>query len=58
VASAAYSAGGSGTFHFLLIMDAAMVSAFDEDSSTYRRLNLTLIRTLILRDRWQSEVRS
>jgi hypothetical protein len=53
---AAYSGGGSGTFYYLHILDAASVRAFDEDGSTYSRLNLTLVRTYILGDRWQGDV--
>ena len=52
VASAAYGGRGGGKFYFLHILDDATASAFDEDRSTYRRLNLTLIPTLILGDRW------
>ena len=56
VVLAAYSGGGSGTFYSLHILDAAAAGAFDDDGSTYQRLNLTLIRTLILGDRWTSDV--
>ena len=30
--------------------------AFDEDGSTYLRLDLTLVRTVILGDRWEGDV--
>jgi hypothetical protein len=30
--------------------------AFDEDGSTYSRLDLTLVRTYILGDRWEGDV--
>jgi hypothetical protein len=53
---AAWSGGGSGTFYYLHILDAASNRAFDEDGSTYSRLDLTLVRTYILGDRWQGEV--
>ena len=53
---AAYSGGGSGTFYSLHVLDAASNRAFDEDGSTYSRLDLTLVRTLILGDRWQGDV--
>ncbi len=56
VVLATYSGGGSGTFTYLHLLDAASVRAFEEDGSTYSRLNLTLIRTLILGDRWQGNV--
>jgi hypothetical protein len=54
---AAWSGGGSGTFYYLHILDAASNRAFDEDGSTYSRLDLTLVRTYILGDRWQGDVR-
>jgi hypothetical protein len=53
---AAWSGGGSGTFYYLHILDAACNRAFDEDGSTYSRLDLTLVRTYILGDRWQGDV--
>jgi hypothetical protein len=55
---AAWSGGGSGTFYYLHILDAASNRAFDEDGSTYSRLDLTLARTyVLLGDRWQGDVR-
>jgi hypothetical protein len=57
VVLAAYSGGGSGTFTYLHILDAASNRAFDEDGSSYPRLDLTLERTYILGDRWQGDVR-
>ncbi len=54
---AAYSGGGSGTFYSLHILDAASARAFDEDGSSYPRLDLTLVRTAILGDRWQGDVK-
>ena len=53
---AAWSGGGSGTFYYLHILDAASTHAFDEDGSTYSRLDLTLVRTYILGDRWEGDV--
>jgi hypothetical protein len=53
---AAWSGGGSGTFYYLHILDAALSRAFDEDGSTYSRLDLTLVRTYVLGDRWQGDV--
>jgi hypothetical protein len=38
---AAWSGGGSGTFYYLHILDAASNRAFDEDGSAYSRLDLT-----------------
>ena len=53
---AAWSGGGSGTFYYLHILDAASNRAFDEDGSTYSRFDLTLVRTYILGDRWEGDV--
>jgi hypothetical protein len=53
---AAWTGGGSGTFYYLHIVDAASRSAFDEDGSTYSRIDLTLVRTYILGDRWEGDV--
>ena len=53
---AAWSGGGSGTFYYLHILDAASNRASDEDGSTYSRLDLTLVRTYVLGDRWQGDV--
>jgi hypothetical protein len=53
---AAWSGGGSGTLYYLHILDAASNRAFDEDGSTYSRLDLTLVRTYVLGDRWQGDV--
>ena len=38
------------------LLDAASNRAFDEDGSTYSRLDLTLVGTYILGDRWQGDV--
>jgi hypothetical protein len=54
---AAWSGGGSGTFYYLHILDAASNRGFDDDGSTYSRLDLTLVRTYILGDRWEGDVR-
>jgi hypothetical protein len=53
---AAWTGGGSGTFYYLHILDAALSRAFDEDGSTYSRIDVTLVRTYILGDRWQGDV--
>ena len=57
VVLAVYSGGGSGAFHYLHLLDAAPSHAFDEDGSTYSRLDLTLVRTYVLGDRWQGDVK-
>jgi hypothetical protein len=53
---ASWTGGGSGTFYYLHILDAALNRAFDEDGSTYSRIDLTLVRTHILGDRWQGDI--
>jgi hypothetical protein len=53
----AWNGGGSGTFHYLHILNAASNRAFDEDGSTYSRPDLTVVRTHVLGDRWQGNVR-
>ena len=44
------------TFYYLHILDAASNRAFDEDGSTYSCLDLTVVRTYVLGDRWQGDV--
>lgn len=57
VVVASWTGGGTGVFYSLHVVDAAWAPAFDEDASSYQRLNLTLVRTYILGDRWQGEVK-
>ncbi len=56
VVLATYNGGGSGTFHTLHILDVAAARAFDLDGKRYRRINLTVLRSVILGDRWDGEV--
>ena len=56
VAVASYNGGGSGTFYTLHILDAAAARGFDADGKRYRRINLTVLRSVILGDRWVGEV--
>ena len=58
VVLASWSGGGTGAFYTLHIVDAAWANAFDEDGARYRRLVLTPVRSVILGDRWQGDVRS
>jgi hypothetical protein len=53
---AAWSGGGIGVFHWLHIVDAAWADAFDDDGASYRRLNLTNLRSYSLGDRWDGTV--
>jgi hypothetical protein len=56
VVVASYNGGGSGTFHTLHILDAAKAKAFDAEGEVYDRVNLTMIRSVVLGDRWDGEV--
>lgn len=57
VVTAAYSGGGSGDFVTLHILDAAVARAFDSEGKRYDRLNLTVLRSIPLGDRWQGEIK-
>ena len=56
VAVASYNGGGSGTFYTLHILDVAAAGAFDLEGNRYRRINLTVLRSIVLGDRWGGEV--
>ena len=53
---ASYNGGGSGTFHTLHILDAGLAPAFAADGKAYERLNLTVLRSVPLGDRWDGTV--
>lgn len=57
VVLASYNGGGSGTFYTLHILDVAAGSGFDIEGKIYQRINLTNIRSVILGDRWQGELK-
>ena len=57
VVLASWSGGGTGVFYTLHVVDAAWRRAFDEDGSKYRRLDLSLVRSYILGDRWEGDVK-
>jgi hypothetical protein len=57
VVTAAYSGGGSGDFFTLHILDAAVARAFDSEGERYDRLDLTVLRSIPLGDRWQGEIK-
>jgi hypothetical protein len=57
VVTAAYSGGGSGDFFTLHILDATTSRAFDGDGKLYDRINLTVIRSIPLGDRWDGVVK-
>ena len=50
------AAAAAGRF-IICIFYAVSNRAFDEDGSTYVRLDLTLVRTVILGDRWEGDVK-
>jgi len=56
VAVATYNGGGSGYFTSLHILDLAAQRAYDIDGKVYWQINLTLIRTVPLGDRWDGEI--
>ena len=57
VVVASYNGGGSGTFHTLHILDVSAGSGLDTEGQRYRRINLTNVRSVILGDRWEGEVK-
>jgi hypothetical protein len=56
VVIASYNGGGSGTFYTLHILDVAAARGFDLEGRPYQRINLTILRSVILGDRWDGEV--
>ena len=55
VVIAYYNGGGSGYFHTLHILDASLAVGLDDDGKPYQRVNLTVLRSVVLGDRWQGE---
>jgi hypothetical protein len=55
VVIAYYSGGGSGVFTTLHVLDASLAAGFDGDGKTYRRVDLTVLRSVVLGDRWEGE---
>jgi len=56
VVIATYSGGGSGVFTTLHILDASLAAAFDSDGKRYGRVDLSVLRSVVLGDRWDGEV--
>lgn len=54
---AVYSGGGSGRFFTLHILDVVAARGFDLDGRLYPRVNLTVLRSVALGDRWDGEAR-
>jgi hypothetical protein len=57
VVTAAFSGGGSGDFVTLHILDASASRGFDSEGKRTDRLNLTIIRSIPLGDRWNGSVK-
>jgi len=57
VVIASYNGGGSGTFYTLHIVDVAAARGYDIEGKVYQRTNLTNVRSVILGDRWQGELK-
>jgi hypothetical protein len=55
VVVATYSGGGSGIFTTLHVLDASLAAGFDGDGKRYGRVDLTVLRSVVLGDRWQGE---
>jgi hypothetical protein len=56
VVIASFSGGGSGVFYTLHILDAQAARGFDLEGHRYDRLNLTMLRSVVLGDRWVGSV--
>ena len=54
--TAAFSGGGSGNYLTLHILDATPARAFDSEGKLYDRLNLTVLRSIPLGDRWKGAI--
>jgi hypothetical protein len=57
VVIASYSGGGSGIFYTLHIVDVAAARGYDIEGKVYQRINLTNVRSEILGDRWEGELK-
>lgn len=54
---ASFSGGGSGDFVTLHILGAALARGFDGAGKRYGRLDLTIVRSVPLGDRWDGDVK-
>jgi hypothetical protein len=57
VLTTSYYGGGSGIFYSLHIVDVAAARGFDIEGKVYQRINLTNVRTVILGDRWEGNIK-
>ena len=56
VVIATYNGGGSGYFTTLHILDVVAARAFDDEGKLAWQVDLTLLRSVVLGDRWDGEV--
>jgi hypothetical protein len=52
---ATFSGGGSGVFTTLHVLDPSVAAGFDGDGKRYDRVNLVVVRSVVLGDRWDGE---
>jgi hypothetical protein len=52
-----YDGGGSGRFYNMHILDLAPARAIDADGKPYWQINLTMLRTVALGDRWNGDIK-
>jgi uncharacterized Zn-binding protein involved in type VI secretion len=57
VVLASYNGGGSGIFETLHIVDVVAARGIDLDGKVYQRINLTNVRSVILGDRWDGNIK-
>jgi len=55
VVIATYSGGGSGVFTALHVLDASLAAGFDGDGKRYGRVDVAVLRSVVLGDRWDGE---
>ena len=55
VVVAYYNGGGSGAFATLHVLEAKLARAFDSNGKVYERVCLTMLRSVVLGDRWDGE---
>jgi hypothetical protein len=54
---ASYNGGGSGIFETLHIVDVIAARGIDIDGKVYQRIDLTNVRSVILGDRWDGDIK-
>jgi hypothetical protein len=51
----AHYSGGGGDFTTLHVLDASLAAGFDGDGERYSRIDLAVLRSVVLGDRWEGE---